>query len=276
MLSSIFSVAVLAAAPTRGLRAASEVELITQVEARLATWLVGSGDREDVLASPSELRAHFVALGVNAADASAMLVDTQKQQHVLADLQAFSATRALVVSKGRDVSLNLFDAEGRRCELSLLMLGATQRVVVLSGPRTDARSVDAVLSDWRAAGRVVTKLFEKRDSGWTAVAVPAAPAPGCETTLTQAAQAVYRAEKSYFAEADRYSNDFERVGIDPQALGVRSVKVSLTATAETASFTAELALGEGVVTITERGELGFVSRCAGRGPAKERAPTSAR
>jgi hypothetical protein len=260
MLSALFTVTLFTAAPSRGLRVSNDVEFVTQIESRLAAWLVGGGDREAMLATADELRDHFRALGVGASDLPAMVTRAKAEQAAHAELSSFTATRALVAVKGRDTSLTFFDAEGHRCEVPFAAL-ASARYVLLSGPRTDTRSLEDVVGDWKSAGRVTLKLFEKRHDAWVAAPLPPPPPPGCDALLKKAAKAVFAAEKSHFAEHDRYSNDIEQLGLEPKALGIRTIKVSLTATAETSSFTAELALGDGVAQVTEQNEVTFVTHC---------------
>jgi hypothetical protein len=260
MFMGLVMATLFAAAPGRGLQVSNEVELVTQVEARLADWLVAGGDREVMLATADELRTHFRALGVGAADLAAMVDRAKTEQADHAKLTTFTATRTLVSVKGRDTSLNFFDAEGHRCDVPLATLGPL-RYVLLSGPRTDSRSLDDVVNEWKGAGRVKHVFFEKTNGKWVARALPPPPPPGCDALLKKAAKAIFTAEKSYFAEQDRYSNDFEALGIEPKALGIRTLKVSLAATAEHSTFTAELTLGDGLAQVNEAGDITFVTHC---------------
>lgn len=250
------------AAPPRGLPAAHTVELVTQVESRLPKWLSGGGDRPALLANARELEALFLSRGVKPADVKAMIAAAVKEQADRAELQQFAATRVLVEYAGRATTVSFFDASGHRCEAPLFSVGTEKapRYVLLGGPRTDARTVEAVVEAARQASSMMV-FAEKKDGAWSTGSLPKPPPPDCKQTLEKALKAIYTAEKSYFAEFDAYSNSLAKVGVDAKALGITSAKVSVAGAAPVQTFTIQVGLQGGVMRMNDRAELSVVSDC---------------
>lgn len=75
MLALLVSVTVVSAAP-RGLTVKDPVELVTQVDARLAKWMTHGGDWKAVLANKKEVTAHVGKMPVQPADRKAIIAAT--------------------------------------------------------------------------------------------------------------------------------------------------------------------------------------------------------
>lgn len=255
MLALALSLTVLAA-PPRGLPAAHTVELVTQVEKRLAKWLTGAGDRQALLANAKELEALALSRGVAPADVKA----TQAE---LPELKQFTATRVLVEYAGKATTLSFFDESGHRCEVPLFSVGteAAPRYVLISGPRTDARAIEDVAGEGKAASSMMV-YAEKKDGGWSTGSMPRPPPPDCKTVLEKALKAIFTAEKAYFAEHDAYSNSLTKVGVDAKTLGITSAKVSVAGAAPQQTFTIQVGLGAGVMRMNDKGEISVVDACS--------------
>lgn len=261
MLALALTLAVLAA-PPRGLPAAHSVDLITEVDKRLPKWLTGGGDLKELEANPKELEAYFLSLGVKKADIAAMVASTVKEQADKAGLAQLNGTRAFIEYAGKVATLHSFDGEGNRCEVSLLAVGteAAQRYVVLGGPRTDTKSFEAVAAELRQ-GKEMVVFLEKKDGAWSTGAVPAPPPPDCAGVLKNALKTIFTAEKSYFAEKDAYSNSLSKVGVDVKTLGITSAKVSVAGAAPQQTFTIQVGLKGGLMTMDDKGTVTVVADC---------------
>ncbi|MDP1823630.1 MAG: hypothetical protein Q8L48_10320 [Archangium sp.] len=261
MLALTLALTVLAA-PPRGLPAAHSVELTTQVDTRLPKWLTGEGDLKALWANPKELEAHFLSLGVKKADVGAMVASAVKEQADKAGLAQFAGTRAFIEYAGKVATLHAFDDEGHRCEVSLLAVGteAAQRYVVLGGPRTDDKSFEAVAEDLRQ-GKEMVVFLEKKGGAWSTGAVPPRPPPDCTGVLKNALKVIFTAEKAYFAEKDAYSNSLSKVGVDVKTLGITSAKVSVAGAAPRQTFTIQVGLKGGLMTMDDKGTVLTVADC---------------
>jgi len=258
MLALLVSLTVVAGAP-RGLAVKDEVDLVTQVDARLAKWMTHGGDRKALLANEQELTAFAGTLAVHPDDRNRLIVAMLKEQRDAPVLKLFVPVKALVTVTNQ-TSLDFFDAEGHRCSMGFAAVGKEQRLVLLDGPFTDDRTLEKEVESAKSLQGAVA-LFEKNDGVWGPVALPTPPPPTCLDVLKKAAKYVVVAEKSYFAEYDSYSNDFAKVGIDVKKLGVSSVKVDLQGSGPTGTFVAEVAWKNGVVRTNERVETTVVKDC---------------
>lgn len=261
MLALTLTLTVLAA-PPRGLPAPHSVELVTEIDKRLPKWLAGEGDLKALRANPKELEAHFLSLGVKKPDVAAMVAATVKEQADKAGLAQFNGTRAFIEYVGKAATLHAFDEDGHRCEVALLAVGteAAQRYVVLGGPRTDTKSFEAVAEQLRQDKEMVVFL-EKKDGAWFTGAVPPPPPPDCTGVLKNALKVIFTAEKSYFAEKDAYSNSLSKVGVDVKTLGITSAKVSVAGHAPQQTFTIQVGLKGGLMTMDDKGTVLTVADC---------------
>lgn len=258
MLALIASLSLLAA--PRGLPASTPVEFVTQVEARLPKWLTHGGDRKALLANAKELEALVATFPLNPADVKGILKGLKADQALKPERTTFAASRALVVVDDRQTVVSLFEGT-QRCEVALFAVPAagSGRHVIVSGPLTDERPFEKVVE--RSTEKTVT-LLEKRDGAWTVAVIPPPPPPDCTAKLKRAAKDVYIAEKSYFAEFDGYGDALDKLGIDPKAMGVTSVKVTLKGAGPTGGFSADVALEDGVARVTDAsGEVTIVKPC---------------
>lgn len=260
MIALLVSLTVVAGAP-RGLSVKDPVDLVTQVDARLAKWMTHGGDRKALLANKNEVTAFVQTLGVHPADRKNIIAATLKEQRDTPELKTFVPVKALVTVTVQ-TSLAFFDAEGRRCSFGFTKAGPDNRLVLLGGPYTDDRTLEKEVESAKSLDPSLLAVFEKKDGAWVAIATPTPPPPTCLDVLKKAAKAVVSAEKSYFAEYDAYSNDLAKVGLDVKSLGVSSVKVELEGSGPTGTFTAEVALKDGVVRINEQVETTVVKPCA--------------
>lgn len=254
----------LAAAPPRGFVAAHSVELITEVDKRLARWLTHEGDRKAMLANEKELEKYFLGLGVKKPDTRAMIAASLEEQGQKAELQQFTAARVLIAYDHKSgVKLHFFDASNR-CEVSLLNLGteAKPRYVLFDGPRTDAKTIDSILERGRASESMLV-FAEKKDGAWHTGSLPMPPPPDCTATIKSALKAIYTAERAYFAEYDAYSNSLTKIGVDAKKLGIGSVKVSVAGHAgpdQTFIITVG-GLKGGLMTMNEKSDVGVITPC---------------
>ena len=249
------------AAPPRGFPAAHSVELTTAVDAKLSKWLTGGGDLKALQANPKELKAYFLSLGVKPADVDAMVAASLKEQADKAELQTFTATKALI-EYARQTSLHYFDEGGHHCAVSLLAVGteAAQRYVVLDGPRTDGKALEAVSKSLHQ-GKEMMVFLEKQDGAWNTGSMPAPPPPDCATVLKAALKTIFTAEKSYFAEKDSYSNSLSKLGVDPKTLGVNSAKVSVAGAAPQQTFVIQVGRKDALMTMDDKGTVTVVADC---------------
>lgn len=258
MIALLVSLTVVAGAP-RGLAVKNEVDLVTQVDERLAKWMTHGGDRKALLANTQELTALVATFPVQPADRKGLIAAMLKEQNEKPELKTFVPVKALVRVTSQ-TSLDFFDADGRRCSMGFVAVGKEQRLVLLGGPFTDERTLEKEVESAKSLGWTIA-LFEKKDGAWGPAAIPAPPPPGCLDVLKKAAKYVVTAEKSYFAEKDSYSKDLSELGVDVKALAVSSVKIDLKGSGPTGTFTAEVASKDGAVRITEQGETTVVKAC---------------
>ncbi len=250
------------APPARGFTAAHSVELVTEVDKRLAKWLTHEGDRKALLANEKELENYFLALGVKKPDTKAMIAASLKEQGDKPELKSFAGTRVLIeYDHNSGVKLHFFDASNR-CEVSLLNLGteAKPRYVLLDGPRTDAKTIDSILENGRASQSMLV-FAEKKDAAWATGSLPAPPPPDCTATIKNALKAIYVAEKSYFAEKDAYSNSIAKIGVDAKSLGISSVKISVAGNAPEQTFIIQVGHKGGLMTMNDKSEVGVIAPC---------------
>ena len=259
MLALALTLTVLAA-PPRGFPAAHSVELITQVETRLPKWLTGGGDRAALLATPKELKDFFRSAGTEAAALDEQVAEALKSQARPA-FPEFTANRAIIEFAGHRTTLNFFDEGGRRCEVPLIDIGTEKapRYLLAGGPLVDTRPIEAVVKNAKAAMAV---YLEKKDGAWSTLSMPAPPPPDCISVLNVAAKTIFTAERAYFAEKDAYSNSLTKVGVDVKSLGITSAKVHVAGAAPQQTFTAEVGLRGGTVSINQKGELSVISPCS--------------
>ena len=250
------------AAPARGFAAAHSSELVTQVDTRLAKWLTGAGDRPSLLAHPKELETHFLSLGVKPGEVNSRVAAAVAEQSGKAELQQFTATRALIAYLNKAATVSFFDESAHRCEVSLLAVGteAAPRYVLIGGPRTDARTLESLV-DGSKSGEATLVFLEKKDGAWSSGSLPAAPAADCAGVLKRALKNIFDAQKAYFAQKASYSNSLVKVGIDAKILGVTSVKVSVAGSAPSQTFTIQVGLEGGVMKMDEKGEMSVVTGC---------------
>lgn len=262
MLALALSLTILAA-PPRGLPAAHTVELVTQVEKRVVKWLTGAGDRQALLANAKELEALSRSRGVKPDEVKATVAAAVKEQADLPELKQFSATRVLVEYAGKATTLSFFDESGHRCEVPLFSVGTevAPRYVLISGPRTDARAIEDVAGEGKAASSMMV-YAEKKDGAWSTGSMPRPPPPDCKTVLEKALKAIFTAEKAYFAEHDAYSNSLTKVGVDAKTLGITSAKVSVAGAAPQQTFTIQVGLGAGLMRMNDKGEISVVDACS--------------
>lgn len=258
MFALLVSLSVVAGAP-RGLAVKDQVDLVTQVDARLAKWMTHGGDRKALLANKQEVTALVAAFPVQPVDRKGMIAAMLKEQNDKPELKTFVPVKALVRVTSQ-TSLDFFDAEGRRCSMGFAAVGKEQRLVLLGGPFTDERTLEREVESAKSLGWTMA-LFEKKDGAWAPAVIPAPPPPGCLDVLKKAAKSVVTAEKSYFAEKDAYSKDLAELGVDVKDLGVNSVKIDLKGAGPTGTFTAEVGLKDGVVRINEQFETTVVKPC---------------
>jgi hypothetical protein len=264
MLALTLTLTILAA-PPRGFAAAHSVELVTQVDKRLSKWLTGEGDRKALLATPKELEAHLLATGAKPAEVKAQVAAAVAEQGAKAELQQFTASRALIEYDGKTSTLNFFDEGGHRCVVSLFAVGteAAQRYVLLGAPRTDSRPLPEVLQAVRAKGHLV--YAEKADGAWSTGSLPKPPPPDCTTVLKTALATISAAEKDYFKQHEAYSNSISKLKVDLKALGVTSAKVSLAGhPGPDQTFTIQVGLEGGLMKIDDKGSISIVSDCPSR------------
>lgn len=257
MLALALTLCVLAA-PPRGFPGSHSLEIITQVETRLPKWL--GGDRKESLATAKELEVYFGSL--KAGDAKALTTAALAEQAEKLALTSCTGTQALIEFAGKRATVSFFDDAGHRCEVPLLDIGTEKapRYVLLGGPYTDTRALQAVADAGKAISSMLVYL-EKKD-GWTSGSLPTPPPPDCMTVLKAAAKTVFTAEKAYFAENDKYTNSLAKAGVDLKALGVTSAKVSTTGAAPTQTFTATVGLRGGLVSIDSKGAISVAADCS--------------
>ncbi|MDP1914767.1 MAG: hypothetical protein Q8L14_00890 [Myxococcales bacterium] len=259
MVALLVSLSVFAGAP-RGLAVKDSLELVTQVDARLAKWMTHGGDRKAQLANKQELTVFAATFPVQPDDRKRLIAAMLKEQNDKPELKTFVPVKALVTVTSQ-TSLDFFDAEARRCSMGFAAVGKEQRLVLLGGPFTDDRTLEKEIASAKSLEGTVA-LFEKKDGAWAAVDLPAPPPPTCLDLLKKAAKAVLTAEESYLAEKDSYSKDLSELGVNVKDLGLSSVKIELKGAGPTGTFTAEVAAKDGVVRINEQGETTVVKPCA--------------
>lgn len=247
MLALALTLTVLAA-PPRGFAAAHSVELVTQVDNRLAKWLTHGGDRKALLATPKELEAWLGAAAVKEPEA-------QPAQ------APFTPARVLIEYAGKRTTLHYFDAEGARCEVPLWTLGteARPRYVLLGGPRTDTLPLEKVL-ERRSEAMMV--FAEKKDGAWFTGTLPKPPPPDCTGVIKNALKTIFTAQKAYFAEKDAYSNSLTKLGVDAKALGITSAKITVKGAAPAQTFTIQIGLKGGLMTMDDKGGVSIVADCS--------------
>jgi hypothetical protein len=234
----------LAAAP-RGLAKGEPVDFVAAVDQQLPELLKGGKARAALLANKGELAALAAKYPFSPADQKAAVKGMLADQAIKPALLTFNAARALLVRTDEGTqTLSFFDDERRRCEVSFFEI-AGGRLVLTVGPLTDGKPVDALAK--QALGPVL--FFEKKDGKWTAADVPTPAPPSCDERLKAAGKAVYIAEKAHYAEFDTYSQDAKQLGLTLEA-GV-TLTIQATGAAETAKFSAELALKDGRAKVTE-------------------------
>lgn len=248
MFSLLISLSVLGGAP-RGLAVKDNTDLVTQVDTRMAKWLVLGGDRKALLANKKEIAAYVDALPVAPADRKRMAAAVLEEQALPPGAKSFDAVKALVRVTETLTTVDFFDGQGNRCSTGFVSTTG-KRLVLLGGPFVDQRTLESELESAKMLQSNV-ELFEKKEGAWVPMAPPAPPRPTCTDELKKAAKAVYIAEKSYFAEFDTYSNDLAKVGIDVKSLGATSVKVDVKGAAEKATFSAEVTMQGGVARIDD-------------------------
>ena len=258
MLALALTLTVLAA--PRGLPAAHSVDLVTQVDNRLPKWL--TGDRKALLANAAELKSYFLSLGVAPADTASRVAAALAEQQDKAELQQLTANRVLIEYADRLTQLSYFDAAGNRCVVSLLSVGteASPRYVLLDGPRTDSRTIEAVLESGRQRKSMLV-FAEKKDGAWFTGTLPQPPPPDCTAVMNKALKTIFTAQKAYFAEHDAYSNSLTKVGVDVKTLGITSAKVSVVGAPEQ-TLTIQVGLAGGVMRMDEKGATTVVTPCS--------------
>lgn len=261
MLALTLTLTVLAA-PPRGLPAAHSIELVGEVEKRLPKWLARSGDRKELLATPKELEAFFLAMGTKKPDVKAVVDAAVNEQAEGSELKEFTATKVLIEYAEQLATLHFFDEAGRRCAVPLVLIGtkAAPRYVLLGGPSTDARPLEKVVENAKRA-EAMQVFAEKKDGAWTTGALPTPPPPDCPSTMKQALKAIWNAEKAYFAEKDAFSNSLTKIGVDVKSLGVTSAKISVAGVAPTQTLVMQVGLRGGVTQMNEKGEVTVVGDC---------------
>ena len=104
-------------------------------------------------------------------------------------------------------------------------------------------------------------VLEKKDGAWATGAVPPPPPPDCTGVLKSALKTIFTAEKAYFAEKDAYSNSLSKVGVDVKTLGITSAKVSVAGAAPQQTFTIQVGLKGGIMTMDDKGTVLTVADC---------------
>ena len=262
MLALALTLTVLAA-PPRGLPAAHSLELVGEVEKRLPKWLSGSGARKELLATPKELEALFLAMGTKKADVKPLVDAAVNEQADGSELKEFTATKVLIEYAEQLATLHFFDEGGHRCAVPLVAIGtkAAPRYVLLSGPSTDTRPLEKVVENARRS-EAMQVFAEKKDGAWTTGALPTPPPPDCPSTMKQALKTLFTAEKAYFAEKDAYSNSLTKLGVDVKTLGITSAKITVAGAAPSQTFVIQVGLRGGITQMNERGEVTVVGDCA--------------
>lgn len=250
MLSTLVSLALLAG--PHGLEAKDPVALVTQLEKRLPAWLKHQGDRKAMLATKPELDAFAQTLPMAPADRANVAKNVAEDQKLKSEVLTFaSADRALIKTTGQGVGVSLFSAKSR-CAIGLIKVHDGTRYVVTDGPLVDGRSYEAT-AESPSEETTVTPL-EKKDGKWVIVEIKRAaiPPPDCTTIIKNAAKAVYVSERSYYAENDRYEESLEKLGLDATSVSGATVKITVSGSAEKATFSAEVSRAGGVVKIDEK------------------------
>jgi hypothetical protein len=243
MLSTLVSLTLLAGA--HGLEAKDPVALTSALEARLPAWLKREGDRQAMLANPKEIDAFVKELSVDPRDRKGIAKGVLDDQKIPSDTTTFTgATRALVTVTGRGTAVHFFNAT-QRCAIGLIRIGegAKARYVVTDGPLVDTRSLE-VTAD--VGAQTTVTFLEKKNGVWTPGPLPRPGADGCNTALHNTAKTVFIAEKSYFAEFDRYETAADKLGL------VLEDGAQVTITLENGGFTARVTVGDGVAQITDK------------------------
>lgn len=185
MLALALSLSVLSAAP-RGLAAATPLELVTQVEARLPRWLKGGGDLKALLANQQELGDYLSDFPVPPADRKSMLALLVKEQSDRPTLDTFTATHALVHVVNRHIDLTFYDEADHSCLVALFSVSDGERdredrYVLVAGPSTTRGAFE-----YAATGPGAGVRLEKKGAAWALMPPP----PGCRGALERVAAAV--------------------------------------------------------------------------------------
>ena len=232
MLTSILLSLTLAAEP-RGFDVRDPVKLIVELEQRLPDWLLSKGDRNVHLATSEELKAY-------AGGRDELVPELLAEQSAPPGVTTFAgAVRAFVEKGDAHVLVSFFDARGQRC--AVLLLGSGDRYVVGSGPRVDRKTFEEVALDRKM-------IFEKKQNAWTRHSTSSSLP--CSESLKRAARAVFLAEKSFFAENDRYTASMGELGEIDLPAGA-TVKVTLTGNKSAPHFRASLSMNGGEVTLSD-------------------------
>ncbi len=261
MLSLALTLTLSVTPAPHGFSAAHSVELITEVDKRLAKWMTHSGDRAAMLANEKELESFFTSLG--AKNAKELAAQAAKEQADKPELTEFTTVRVLIEYSGKETTLNFFDGVGHRCEVPLMNIGteAKPRYVLLGGPRTDMVTIGDEVERGRTSEKMMV-FAEKEKGAWTTGSLPKPPPPSCDSVLKKALKQIYVAERSYFAEKDEYSKSLSKIGVDPKTLGVSSVKVSVAGAAPSQTFIIEVGHASGgIMTMNEKGDTGVIAPC---------------
>jgi uncharacterized protein YjiS (DUF1127 family) len=254
MLLCTLVLVALSAGP-RGLPASSAEDLVTQVDARLASWLKHAGDRQALLANAAELEAYLDDLGVSEKDREVVAATAKREQQERPAKTTLVAKTALLQVVKHHPVLRLFDDQGHCSAVTLFGIGG-DRFVLLGGPDYEACTLAGFAND-KHVGSLLA--FEKGKKGWQAMPLPGALA--CSAVLERAAKYAYTSEKAYFAETDQYTDDLVWMGVVPRELDVTSVKVTLQGTGSTGSFSIDVSRGDGVVRIDAQGVVSVVKAC---------------
>lgn len=232
MVTAVLLSLTLAAEP-RGFDAQDPVKLIVELEKRIPDWLVSKGDRNVHLATKEELEAY-------AGGRDALVPQLLAEQSAKPGVTTFAgAVRAFVDKGAKWVLVSFFDARGQRC--AILLFASGDRFVVGSGPTVDDKPFEEVAFD-----RKMT--FEKNRNEWTRhSAYSSLP---CSESLKRAAREVFFAEKSFFAEKDRYTASLGELGEIELPPGA-TVKLTLTGTKAEPHFKASLSMNGGETTIAD-------------------------
>lgn len=243
-MNALILILLVNAAP-HGLQAESPQSLVTQASALLPQWSEGK-NRAPYDATSRELKEWLKGLGVKAKDLDSMTRRSVAELKAPSEVQPFVAERALVRVHMPQIDVS-FSRGATAASVSFLSVG-TNTFVVLSPPTPDKVRTPEPNGE--------EQLFELRNGAWVEAAIPKAKEPGCAETLKRAANELYVAEKSYFAEYDTFESNLAKIGfVPPEGVTIKTLQ------ANAQGFRAEIALKGASFRIDDAKNMTFVGEC---------------